>query len=67
MTPEKNNTVYWRWLPAAFALAGIILFVFATFGPPASSSSYVSTLKGAIQTVSPDYIAEKESTQLIQL
>ncbi len=65
MTPEKNNTVYWRWLPAAFALAGIILFVFATFGPPASSSSYVSTLKGAIQTVSPDYIAEKEHYRMM--
>ncbi len=59
MTTEKNSTVYWKWLPAAFALSGIILFVFATFGPPASSSGYVSTLKGAIQTVAPDYVTQK--------
>lgn len=65
MTPEKNSTVYWKWLPAAFALSGIILFVFATFGPPASSSGYVSTLKGAIQTVAPDYVAEKEHYRMM--
>ena len=65
MTPEKNSTVYWKWLPASFALSGIILFVFATFGPPASSSGYVSTLKGAIQTVAPEYVVEKEHYRMM--
>ena len=60
MLPEKKRAGYWPWLPAAFALAGIIVFIFATFGPPASSSGFVSTLKGALQPVAPDYIADKK-------
>lgn len=60
MREKKTSETYWKWLPAAFALAGIIVFIFATFGPPASSSGYVSTLKGLLQPVVPDYIAEKE-------
>lgn len=60
MRTEEDRKMYWRWLPAAFALAGIILFVFATFGPPASSSGYVSTLKGVFGATAPEYIADKE-------
>lgn len=57
---EKNErSVYWNWLPASFALAGIIVFIFATFGPPASSSGFVSLLKGFLQAVAPDYAAAK--------
>lgn len=58
---ENNNkkTPYWNWLAAAFALAGIILFIFATFGPPASSSGFVSTMKGAIQPIAPEYVENK--------
>ncbi len=58
---KKNSTPspYWRWLPGAFALAGIIVFIFATFGPPASSSGFVSTLKGALEIAFPDYVASK--------
>ena len=58
---KKNSTTspYWRWLPGAFALAGIIVFIFATFGPPASSSGFVSTLKGVLEVVFPDYAASK--------
>ncbi len=64
---EKTETVspYWKWIPAAFALAGIIVFIFATFGPPASSSGFVSALKGAIQQVSPGYVASKEHYGMI--
>jgi hypothetical protein len=64
---RKNNQAspYWKWLPAAFALAGIILFVFATYGPPASSSGFVSTLKGVLQTVAPDYVVEKAHYRMI--
>lgn len=60
MEKKESMTPYWKWIPAAFALAGIILFVFATFGPPASSSGFVSTLKGVIQKISPDYVASRE-------
>jgi hypothetical protein len=58
---KKNSTIspYWRWLPGAFALAGIIVFIFATFGPPASSSGFISTLKGVLEIVFPDYAASK--------
>lgn len=68
MRPEedrKTSWSYWRWLPASFALAGIILFIFATFGPPASSSGYVSTLKGALQSTAPEYVAGKEHYQMV--
>lgn len=60
MSPERERAKYWPWLPAAFALAGIIVFIFATFGPPASSSGFVSTIKGALQPVAPAYIAAKK-------
>lgn len=51
----ENYTRYWNWLPAAFALAGVILFIFATYGPPASSSGFVSTLKGLWSSIVPGY------------
>ncbi|MCF8024950.1 MAG: YeeE/YedE family protein [Desulfobacteraceae bacterium] len=64
---KNNNTPlpYWKWVPASFALAGIIIFIFATFGPPASSSGFVSTLKGAIQVVAPDYVEAKAHYRMI--
>lgn len=56
MNPKPlKNPGYWKWLPAAFALAGVIVFVFATFGPPASSSGFVSTLKGVWSFIAPGY------------
>lgn len=65
MGEEEDRKMYWRWLPAAFALSGIIVFIFATFGPPASSSGYISALKGALQNVAPDYVADKEHYQMM--
>ncbi len=56
---NKQHTPYWHWIPAAFALSGIIVFIFATYGPPASSSGFVSTLKGFLEWVAPDYVATK--------
>jgi uncharacterized membrane protein YedE/YeeE len=59
---ESNNREripYWTWIPAAFALAGIIVFIFATYGPPASSSGFVSALKGFLEWLAPDYVAAK--------
>jgi uncharacterized membrane protein YedE/YeeE len=56
---NQQNQPYWKWIPTAFALAGIIVFVFATYGPPASSSGFVSLLKGFFQTVAPEYAASK--------
>ncbi len=56
MDKKTKSPLFWPWLPAAFALAGIILFVFATFGPPASSSGFVSLMKGAVQTAAPKYV-----------
>jgi len=58
MTPNHSSS-YWRPLPTAFALAGIIVFIFATFGPPASSSGFVSTLKGFFQAFAPQYAETK--------
>lgn len=63
MTKRHDNT--WPWLPAAFALAGIIVFIFATHGPPASSSGFVSTLKGCWQTFAPGYMEGKAHYQSI--
>ncbi|MDT8379382.1 MAG: YeeE/YedE thiosulfate transporter family protein [Desulfotignum sp.] len=40
-------------------MAGIIVFVFATFGPPASSSGFVSLMKGVFQAVAPEYVENK--------
>src|SRR5210317_96166 len=65
MDKQNMTTPYWRWIPAALALAGIILFIFATFGPPASSSGFVSTLKGTIQMVSPAYVESKAHYKMI--
>ena len=63
---QNNHTpVYWNIYPAAIALAGIIVFIFATFGPPASSSGFVSALKGLLQAVAPDYVASKAHYQAI--
>ncbi len=58
MRGKESN--YWPWFPAAIALAGIIVFIFATHGPPASSSGFVSLLKGFWQNTVPDYAEAKE-------
>jgi len=62
---NREPIPYWNWIPAAFALAGIIVFIFATYGPPASSSGFVSTLKGFFEWVAPDYVAAKVHYQAI--
>lgn len=59
-TEAAPKASYWRILPASLALAGVILFIFATHGPPASSSGFVSTLKGAIEPFAPQYAGSKE-------
>lgn len=56
---NNQNIPYWNWIPAAFALSGIIVFIFATYGPPASSSGFVSTLNGFIAWMAPEYAASK--------
>ena len=56
---NRQSIPYWNWIPAAFALAGIIVFIFATYGPPASSSGFVSTLKGFFEWAAPEYAAAK--------
>ena len=56
---NKQRIPYWKWVPAAFALSGIIVLIFATYGPPASSSGFVSTLKGFLEWVAPEYAAAK--------
>ena len=63
--PDRPPEVYWPWQPAAFALAGIIVFIFATFGPPASSSGFISTLKGFLAVIAPEYAAAKQHYQMI--
>lgn len=65
MTKQNEQTAYWNWISAALALAGIIVFIFATFGPPASSSGFVSTVKGFLQLAAPDYVKSKEHYQMI--
>lgn len=62
---QHAKSPYWPVGPAAMALAGIILFIFATFGPPASSSGFVSTLRGLLEVVAPGYAAAKEHYRLI--
>ena len=62
---KADKADYWKWLPASFALAGIIVFIFATYGPPASSSGFVSTLKGVFQAAAPDYAASKTHYRII--
>nr|WP_320009641.1 YeeE/YedE thiosulfate transporter family protein [uncultured Desulfobulbus sp.] len=63
--PDRSPQSYWPWQPAAFALAGIIIFIFATFGPPASSSGFISTLKGIWMEIAPEYAAAKQHYQMI--
>jgi hypothetical protein len=67
---EQTKTVpksaYWRVLPAALALSGVIVFIFATHGPPASSSGFVSALKGTIRPFAPEYAAAKEHYEAIK-
>lgn len=60
---QEQTAKRWHWLPAAIALAGIIVFIFATFGPPASSSGFVSTLKGLIGLGAPEYVSSKTHYQ----
>lgn len=55
MQPSNIDPKRWPVFPAAVALAGIIVFIFASFGPPASSSGFVSALKGFFLEVAPDY------------
>lgn len=62
---HQQRPSYWKWIPAAFSLAGIIVFIFATYGPPASSSGFVSLLKGIFQTTVPQYAASKAHYQAI--
>lgn len=62
---KGNDSSYWPWFPAAIALAGIIVFIFATHGPPASSSGFVSLLNGLLQTTAPDYVESKEHYRTI--
>jgi uncharacterized protein len=40
-------------------LSGIIVFIFATYVPPASSSGLVSTLKGFIEWAALEYAAAR--------
>ena len=63
--PKQQQPAYWQWLPAAVALAGVIVFIFATFGPPASSSGFVSTLKGFWSAVAPGYAQSKAHYRMI--
>ncbi len=65
MTERNKKTPYWNWISAALALAGVIVFIFATFGPPASSSGFVSTVKGFLQIVAPGYAESKEHYRMI--
>jgi uncharacterized membrane protein YedE/YeeE len=62
---QQTETQYWRIAPAAMALAGIIVFIFATYGPPASSSGFVSTLEGFLEVVDPSYLKGKTHYQII--
>lgn len=62
---KECRQAYWQTLPAAFALAGVIVFIFATYGPPASSSGFVSTVEGFLAPFLPEYVAGKPHYQLI--
>jgi len=62
---ETERSGYWKWLPAAFALAGVIVFIFATHGPPASSSGFVSTIKGVWSAIAPEYAQSKAHYRMI--
>lgn len=65
MEQKSKDGSYWQPLPAAAALAGIMVFIFATFGPPASSSGFVSVLKGLLQYLAPGYAAAKEHYRML--
>lgn len=65
MDRRTRRSPYWGWVPAAFALAGIIVFVFATYGPPASSSGFVSVIKGSLREVLPGYVGSNPHYGLI--
>lgn len=65
MDRDTDKSAYWGWIPAAFALAGIIVFIFATYGPPASSSGFVSVLKGSLEEVLPAYVESNPHYGLI--
>ena len=62
---QQTKNQYWRIAPAAMALAGIIVFIFATYGPPASSSGFISTLEGFWEAVDPAYLNDKAHYQII--
>ena len=62
---SQSNKPYWPILPSAIALAGIMVFIFASFGPPASSSGFVTTLKGLFLEVAPDYAESKAHYQMM--
>jgi hypothetical protein len=63
---DRNTTqAYWPWFPAGFALAGIVVFIFATFGPPASSSGFVVVIKGILQEIVPDYTQSKAHYRML--
>jgi len=62
---SKSNAPYWPILPSAIALAGIMVFIFASFGPPASSSGFVTTMKGLFQQIAPDYVESKAHYQMM--
>lgn len=56
---RDHQTRYWPILPSALALAGVMVFIFASFGPPASSSGFVTTLKGFFLEAAPTYAESK--------
>ena len=62
---NRERIPYWHWIPAAFALSGIVIFIFASYGPPASSSGFVSTLNGLFAWMAPEYVASKAHYQAI--
>lgn len=62
---KSPDSSYWPWFPSALALAGIIVFIFATHGPPASSSGFVSLLKGFWSHTAPEYAESKAHYQAI--
>lgn len=62
---ETSCPRYWPWFPSALALGGIILFIFVTHGPPASSSGFVSAMEGALEQVAPDYVKNNEHYSML--